>query len=420
MPQGVEPESLPWEEAFATEEDKPSVRRSGPGRLRLWRGSTAVLPIGERGSCDALPDDNSRLIFPEQRHKSPPVLYGICALSRLALPLHPHGLHCLLLHSTDEAMSNSRSQGRGTRPAQDLSLPPIPRALPKMLHHLHAAEFADKEHILAAVQCSSGLGERVLNRINSQLPRPVSGLEQAIEMVGATTAAGIVIKLSMNKLNVLRRGPAGSCIRQLIQHSEATAVLARHLLRRRRPDSAAQTSDPEDVDLAQTAFAKGFVHDLGKLVLIYNDPEKGAALYGDDWIERDPEGASDRAVERRAFGHDHTEAGAYAAAEIGLPAGLVAVARDHHGANATPEDPSDAWGLRAVQAANLVTKAMESSFSGLYAQDVSLDWETCARHPAWLHWETASSADPETLAQEDFILYSEFFLDRTGSGRLLS
>jgi HD-like signal output (HDOD) protein len=270
------------------------------------------------------------------------------------------------------------------------------------------------------MECDSTLEERVLSRINSQLPRTVGDVGQAVGMVGPTTAAGIVIRLSMNKLNVLRRGPAGSCVRQLIQHSEATAILARHLLRRRHPEPAAQTGDSEDQELAQTAFAKGFVHDFGKLVLIYNNPEKGAALYGDNWIERDPEEVSERAVERRAFGHDHTEAGAYAATEIGLPAGLVSVVATHHDADASATDISNSWDLRAVRAANLATKAMGTKFSGLYAQDVSLDWDTCVRHPAWFYWKSSSPVTPETLEQEDFVLYSEFFLDDTSSQHLLS
>lgn len=312
-------------------------------------------------------------------------------------------------------MSKSRSQKQRSSSLRDLSLPPIPRVLPKILHHLHTTDFANKEGVLEAIRCGSGLEKRVLKRINSQLPRPVGKVERAIEMIGATTAAGVVTKLSMNKLNVLRRGPAGSCIRRLIQHSEATAVLARYLLREQLPEDMGSTGDPEEKDLIRTAFAKGFVHDLGKLVLIYNDPEKGAALYGDNWIERDPDEISERAIERRAFGHDHMEAGAYAAAEIGLPSEVAAVAGEHHDAGgASPEAP-DTWAVRAVRAANLLTKAMGDSFSGLHAQDVSLDWETCARHPSWLHWETASDANLEEIAQDDVMLYSEFFLDSSNS-----
>lgn len=311
-------------------------------------------------------------------------------------------------------MSKSRSQEQQSRSLRDLSLPPVPRVLPKILAHLHTTEFANKEGVLEAVRCGSGLEKRVLKRINSQLPRPVGDVERAIGMIGATTAAGVVTKLSMNKLNVLRRGPAGSCVRQLIQHSEATAVLARYLLREQLPDGTGPTSDPEEEDLVQTAFAKGFVHDLGKLVLIYNDPEKGAALYGDNWIERDPDEINERAIERRAFGHDHMEAGAHAAAEIGLPSDLVTVAREHHAGGTSPEAP-DTWAFRAVRAANLLTKAMGNSFSGLHAQDVSLDWETCARHPSWLHWKTASAAELEKIAQKDLMLYSEFFLNSSNS-----
>ncbi|WP_259253820.1 HDOD domain-containing protein [Salinibacter ruber] len=316
-------------------------------------------------------------------------------------------------------MSKSRLQRRGTHSAENLSLPPIPRVLPRILSRLHAAEFVDKEDILAVMECDPTLEERILSYINSQLPRIVGDVGQAVRMVGPTTAAGIVIRLSMSKLNVLRRKTAGSCVRQLIQHSEATAILARHLLCRQRPEPAAQTGDSEDQDLAQTAFAKGFVHDLGKLVLIYNNPERGAALYGDNWIERTPEEVSERAVEQRAFGCDHTEAGAYVATEIGLPAGLVSVMATHHDADASATDISDSRDLRAVRTANLATKAMGTKFSGLHAQDISLDWDACVRHPEWFHWGSSSSAAPETLEQEDFVLYSEFFLENL-SGAVLA
>lgn len=311
-----------------------------------------------------------------------------------------------------KSMSGPRSQERDTRSVQHLNLPPVPKALPKILHHLHTSEFADKEGVLAAMQCGSNLEKRVLDRVNSQLRRTVTNVEQAIDLVGATTAAGIVLKLGMNKFNVLRRGPAGSCVRQLIQHSEATAIIARHLLGKKPREGRDQNgSRKEEEDLAQSAFAKGFVHDIGKLVLIYNDPEKGAALYEDNWIEKGPAEINERDVERRAFGCDHTEAGAYAADELGFPSTLADVARNHHDTGAALTD-DDSWDLRAVRAANLVTKAMESSYSGLYAQEVSLDWETCARHPVWFHWKPTSIEDPEALAEEDFILYSEFFLNQ--------
>ena len=318
-------------------------------------------------------------------------------------------------------MSQSRLwQGKRSNSLADLRLPPIPKVLPKILDHLHTSEFANPEGVLSTLRCDPELEEKLLGRINSQLPRSMDDVEQAIGMVGATTAAGIIIKLSMSTLNTLRRGPAGSCVRQLIQHSEATAVLARRLLRNRLPESADRRGISENEDLVQSAFAKGFVHDLGKLVLIYNDPEKGAALYGDDWIEDRPEEVGERDLERRAFGHDHTEAGAYAATELDVPEGLVVAARDHHDPGATPDGSAETWDLRAVRAANLITKAMGPSVSGLYAQNVSLDWATCANHSDWLHWETSAKASPKAFVRDDFILYSEFFLDSSSNPRRLS
>lgn len=309
-------------------------------------------------------------------------------------------------------MSRSRSKEQGTHSAQNLRMPPLPKVLPKVLGHLHASRFADKEAVLAAMQCDPSLEDRILKRVNSQMRRSVDDIERAIELIGSTTTAGIVIGLSMNKLNKLQRGPASACIRQLVQHSEGTAILARHLLDRQPDESSEQSNDSAEESLAQSVFAKGFVHDLGKLVLIYNYPEKAAALYGDDWYGQGPEDVGERAVERRTFGCDHTEAGAYAADEMDLPSALTAAVKHHHDPSALPADTFNTWHLRAVRAANIATKAMGTNFSGLYALKVSLDWETCAEHPVWLHWQTKSSERrPKALVQRDFILYSKFFLD---------
>lgn len=312
-------------------------------------------------------------------------------------------------------MSNTESSeatGRGA----DLQMPPLPRVLPKILGPLHESGFADQEAVFAAIDCEPDLADRILNHLNVQLRRSISDVERAVQMVGPTTAAGLIIGLSLRKWRALRDGPAGSCLLRLIYHSEATAALTQKLLRK-HPGGDAESSDRDpEASLRWGGFAKGFVHDLGKLALLYSYPEKAATLYSPQRTDQGYENTDVRAVEEAVFGCDHTEAGAEAAAALDLPESLATVAEHHHDdvhdrearAEATERD------LHAVRAANLLSKTVGSEVAGLDANKATVGWDTCADDPVWSDWAEGPDSTPEVPDKdltEGIVLYTRFFLD---------
>jgi HD-like signal output (HDOD) protein len=310
-------------------------------------------------------------------------------------------------------IDSSKATGRGA----NLQMPPLPRVLPKVLGPLHESGFTDQEAVFAAIDCEPDLADRILNHLNVQLRRPVSEVERAVQMVGPTTAAGLIIGLSLQKWRALRDGPAGSCLLRLIYHSEATAALTQKLLRRhpgRDPESS--DNDPEAPPRGE-GFAKGFVHDLGKLILLYNYPEKAATLYGPKRTDRGYENTDARVVEQAVFGCDHTDAGAQAAAALDLPDSLATVAGHHYDGEAHDSEARTETverDLRAVRAANLLTKTAGSDISGLDANKATVDWDTCADDPVWLDWAEDPNSAPEFLDEDltnGIVLYTRFFLD---------
>lgn len=298
----------------------------------------------------------------------------------------------------------------------ELQMPPLPRVLPRVLGPLHESGFTDQEAVFAAIDCEPDLADKILNHLNAQLRRSISEVERAVQMVGPTTAAGLIIGLSLQKWRALRDGPAGSCLLRLIYHSEATAALTQKLLRR-HPDEDPESSDSDqETPLRWRGFAKGFVHDLGKLVLLYNYPKKAATLYSPQRTDRGYENTNARAIEQAVFGCDHTEAGAQAAAVLDLPESLATVAEHHHDEADDSEARAETAGrdLRAVRAANLLTKTAGSEVAGLDSARATVDWDTCVDDPVWSDWAEDPNSTPKVLDEdltEGIVLYTRFFLD---------
>lgn len=310
-------------------------------------------------------------------------------------------------------IESSETTGRGG----DLQMPPLPRVLPKVLGPLHESGFTDQEAVFAAIDCEPDLADRILNHLNTQLRRPVSEVERAVQMVGPTTAAGLIIGLSLRKWRTLRDGPAGSCLLRLIYHSEATAALTQKLLRRHPGGDPESSNSDQAGPLRWRGFAKGLVHDLGKLVLLYNYPEKAATLYSPQRTDRGYENTDARVVEQAVFGCDHTEAGAQAAAALDLPDSLATAAGHHHDGEAHDSEvraETAERDLRAVRAANLLTKTAGSELAGLDANKATVDWDTCADDPVWSDWTDAPNSTPKVLDEDltdGVVLYTRFFLD---------
>ena len=194
-------------------------------------------------------------------------------------------------------MSNALSSGEsGSLRSLDLRLPPLPQTLPQVLELLHRPGFVPAEELAEVVQGDPAAVARLLKHINSAyygLRRSITSVERAIRMMGPTTAAGTVIGLRMLEMEDLLHGPAGPCLARLLRHSESTAFLTQYLLGRAAPE--ANAPDPTANAPGGKGFAEGLLHDFGKLVLLYNYPEKAAALYDEQVLDEYLAGTEARA-----------------------------------------------------------------------------------------------------------------------------
>jgi len=318
-------------------------------------------------------------------------------------------------------MSDNGSGVQGSLRSLDLRLPPLPQTLPQVLELLHEPGFVTAEDLTEVVHGDPAAVARLLKHINSAyygLRRSITDVERAIRMMGPTTASGTVISLCMLEMSEMMEGPAESCFRNLLRHSEGTAFLTRHLLDGRAPQRGRE-SPAEGEQPGGDGFTEGLLHDFGKLVLIYNYPEKAVSIYENKVFEEYLSETNQRVLEQLVFGCDHTEAGGYAASEMNFPRVLIDVIRYHHDPNESKVRKDSRETVRAVSAANRATKAMGASLVGVHPTETKLDWETCADDPIWDHFldATADETQPMELMEElkakrkDIILFTKFFLN---------
>lgn len=207
---------------------------------------------------------------------------------------------------------------------------------------------------------------RVANAAHYGSQRTVDGIGRATDLLGPVTVLGIVSGMNLASGAGTVPDPAMPCFMRLIRHSIAvaglTGVVHRHLSR---------------VDLTEDAYyTAGLVHDLGRILMVHRDPERAVAVFERPAVLRagDPEDLLH--LEQVAFGHDHTEAGAYVARTLDFPDRLVHAIRHHH--DPGPFGP-DAVLTAAVSAADVAASALGFPFS------TERSWGQCADHPAWRH-----------------------------------
>lgn len=263
-------------------------------------------------------------------------------------------------------------------PLQDLKLryPPMPQTLIEAMELMEHPEDLEVRPVTRMVQRDPFVVARLLHTVNSAyygLRSTVKSAERAVVMLGPVAVAGIVVGMNMLKLRSVFDGPAGDSFLRLIRHNIATAFLSRHLLDG-TPDENANPRPAERIGLSFTA---GLLHDFGKMVLVYNHPEKAAQFYDERILKSHLIDSDVRRLEQFLFGYDHTEAGEYLARKLSFPDELSATIRYHHEPEKFkgPAETKDV--IRAVAAANQAAKTMGFGF------DRKLTWEECLEDPAW-------------------------------------
>jgi HD-like signal output (HDOD) protein len=162
------------------------------------------------------------------------------------------------------------------------------------------------------------MSAKILQLVNSAffgLPRHISDLTDAVFLLGVDTIKALVLAIrvfSQFDQNQLKRLK----IEYIWPHSLAVGRLARMI------SLAAGTSK----HTADQALLAGNMHDLGKIVLAVNQPEKYKIF-----VEMAETDSQDRlTLEKELFDASHPEIGAYLLGLWGLPDPIIEAVAHHH------------------------------------------------------------------------------------------
>lgn len=192
----------------------------------------------------------------------------------------------------------------------------MPNVVARILSLLADAD-CDMNRVTEALSHDPALVARLIKVSSSSLYggyQATGSVNQAIVRLGTRTTRSVVVAASTRSLfpgDNTRQGLLG---RALWEHSVRTGLAARRVAeftRRAHSDEA---------------FAAGVLHDIGKVIILLNEPEKYAEAH-----KRLEAGASDSVyVERELLGFDHCLVGDRLLENWGMPGDLRAAARWHH------------------------------------------------------------------------------------------
>jgi HD-like signal output (HDOD) protein len=197
-------------------------------------------------------------------------------------------------------------------------LPPMPNVVARILELL-ASPDCELKSLTDAMSHDPALVARLIKVSNSSLYggyRDTGSINQAIVRLGMRTTRSVVLAASTRALfpmDSTRRGLLGRALWEHAVHSGLAARCVAEFTRRADPDEA---------------FAAGVLHDIGKVIILLNQPDAYAEVQ-----RRLEQGAPDSVtVERAVLGFDHCRVGDLLLSNWSMPGNLRAAARWHHDA----------------------------------------------------------------------------------------
>jgi putative nucleotidyltransferase with HDIG domain len=195
------------------------------------------------------------------------------------------------------------------------SLPSVPAIYLDLIESLRSPD-SSAATIGAIIAQDLSMTAKILQLVNSAffgVRRRIADPVEAVVYLGVDTVRSLALAVSVFSQFDSRSNP-GFRIEELRDHSAAVATLARQIAKSMSLSKAA----------ADDAFAGGLMHDLGKLVLGCNFPDR----YREVMKEQDP--LSAREAETRNFGANHCAVGAYLLWLWGLPESVTEIVACHH------------------------------------------------------------------------------------------
>ena len=246
-------------------------------------------------------------------------------------------------------------------------IPPLPQSVLLILKELDAAGSSAKSvgDILSTDPAIGAAVLRVVNSASMGLRGRVLTVHNAVSYLGFTNVRGIALRLTLAEFL-----PPPKTKKQcydtgaLWLHSAAVSAVA-DVLAKRIAHNPKLRIDPA---LASTL---GLLHDIGKLAINSQFPDKVAELWGHKRDTNAPADESLLARERRLFGADHDIMGGFLAARWKLPDDLADAIRLHHlpaGETLDNLPPDLRRAVVVVHVANQLVK-----YEHVYCEDMEID-----------------------------------------------
>jgi HD-like signal output (HDOD) protein len=219
------------------------------------------------------------------------------------------------------------------------SVPSMPQLYKELLEELRYPD-ASAKRVGQIVAQDPGMTAKVLQLVNSAffgLARRVVNPEQATAMLGVDTMKVLVLGIDVFS-QFSGTGVEGLGPETIQRHCSHTANIAKQI--------AVLEKAPKDV--IDASLMAGFLHDIGKLILAQNLPEKYAIIMG----RSRKEGLPLCQVEREELGSTHAAVGAYLLGLWGLPSPIVEATAFHHEPSLSYNDTFSA--LTAVHVADIL------------------------------------------------------------------
>ncbi len=208
---------------------------------------------------------------------------------------------------------------------------------------------ASIESIGKLIEQDVAMTAQLLKLVNSAyfgLPRPVSSASQAASVIGLEMIKSLVLSLGVFSQFDSQLAD-GFCLNSFQSHSQEVARLARQIAQ----------AEGADKNRMSESYLSGFLHDVGKLILIENLPDE----YGPILQHSSGEPSVLDELEIESFGASHADVGAYLLGLWGLPRSIVEAVAFHHCPLQLPVDEFNA--LTAVHVANALVKETETGAS---------------------------------------------------------
>ena len=230
-----------------------------------------------------------------------------------------------------------------------LTFPTLPSTISKVEEFIASGQ-TDPAPLIDIVEHDPSVSLNVLRRVNSPyhgLQREVESIDRAVRLLGFVEVSSIVMIEGVEELR--EHFDAHSALLRQIAHSAVfTGRFAQGLTK---------ALDVEE-DWTRLAFSAGFIHAMGRLVLLHVQPDRYATL-----AEAGTMPLPDTEAEAHAFGENYRTLAPQAADHWELPERVCSVLQIAANPADEPESPSKMLGVSIRNGGDLARRDLDENFA---------------------------------------------------------